>query len=57
MSTVRYTSEELDNMPSRTDWARVRSMSDSDIDFSELPELHESFWKNAHHPEQLVKTA
>ncbi len=28
---VRYTQEELERMPSRTDWARVDAMTDEDI--------------------------
>ena len=36
---VRYTSEELRNLPDLTDWDRVLNMKDEDIDFSDLPEL------------------
>jgi uncharacterized protein (DUF4415 family) len=32
---------------SLTDWARVDAMQDEDIDYSEIPELGEEFWKNA----------
>ena len=30
-----------------TDWKRLKSMSDEDIDFSDIPELDESFFKEA----------
>ena len=29
--------------PSRTDWKRIGAMKDSDIDFSEIPELGPDF--------------
>lgn len=32
---------------SRTDWARVDALIDSEIDLSEVPELDESFFANA----------
>ncbi len=32
---------------SKTDWARIDGISDSDIDYSDIPELDETFWKNA----------
>jgi uncharacterized protein (DUF4415 family) len=31
----------------RTDWKRLESMRDEDIDCSDIPELDETFWKNA----------
>lgn len=31
----------------RTDWNRLRAMKDEDIDTSDIPELDESFFKNA----------
>lgn len=40
---VRHSSAQLDTMrqagKSRTDWARVKAMKDSEIDFSDSPEL------------------
>jgi uncharacterized protein (DUF4415 family) len=30
-----------------TDFKRVRAMRDADIDFSDIPRLGKSFWKNA----------
>ena len=30
-----------------TDWKRIKSMSDEDIDFSDLPELDDSFFRDA----------
>ncbi len=38
---------------SQTDWSRLDAMSDEDIDYSDIPELDETFWKNAVlvHPE------
>jgi uncharacterized protein (DUF4415 family) len=49
MSIVRYT---LETLPSLTDADRAQlkklaDMPDSDIDFSDIPELTEEFWKNA----------
>jgi uncharacterized protein (DUF4415 family) len=32
---------------SQTDLARLDAMSDEDIDYSDIPELDENFWKNA----------
>jgi len=31
----------------RTDWERLRQMSDRDIDYSDIPETNEKFWANA----------
>jgi uncharacterized protein (DUF4415 family) len=32
---------------SETDWERLRQMRDEDIDFSDIPEMGEDFFKNA----------
>ena len=32
---------------SRTDWERLETMSDADIDFSDIPELDADFFRNA----------
>ena len=32
---------------SRSDWARVDALKDEDIDFSDIPELGEAFFRNA----------
>ena len=32
---------------SQTDWVRLEAMRDEDIDFSDIPELKEAFFKNA----------
>jgi len=32
---------------SKTDWDRLDSMKDEDIDYSDIPELGEDFFKNA----------
>ena len=32
---------------SNTNWERLEEMSDNDIDFSDIPELNESFFKTA----------
>ena len=32
---------------SQTDWERVNRLSDDDIDFSEIPETTEDFWKDS----------
>jgi len=39
MAIVRYSREQLKKMMSRTDWKRVRAMKDSDIDFSDCPDV------------------
>ncbi|MBF0200911.1 MAG: hypothetical protein HQK66_06285 [Desulfamplus sp.] len=31
----------------KTDWSRLASMTDSEIDCSDIPELNEEFWANA----------
>jgi uncharacterized protein (DUF4415 family) len=32
---------------SQTDWARLDALRDEDIDCSDIPELDDTFWKNA----------
>ena len=32
---------------SKTDWARIKSMKDRDIDFSDIPELKDDFFAEA----------
>jgi uncharacterized protein (DUF4415 family) len=32
---------------SKTDWERLRHMSDRDIDYTDIPETDEKFWANA----------
>jgi len=32
---------------SLTDWERVNQLSDEQIDFSDIPETNEEFWKDA----------
>ena len=39
MPIVRYTEEEMDNLPDTSDMERVLNMTDEDIDFSDIPEL------------------
>ncbi|MDR0874399.1 MAG: BrnA antitoxin family protein [Prevotellaceae bacterium] len=39
MAIVSYTWEELEKMPSLTDWERLRNMKDEDIDYSDIPPL------------------
>jgi len=43
MAIVRYTAEEMDKLPSMTDWERLRNMKDEDVDTSDpdAPELTE----------------
>ncbi len=42
---------------SKSDWARVDAMQDSDIDYSDISKLDEKFWENAQlvMPENKVK--
>jgi uncharacterized protein (DUF4415 family) len=48
---VKYTSEELEEKrrrgESKTDWERVRKMKDEEIDYTDSPELDDSFFKRA----------
>jgi uncharacterized protein (DUF4415 family) len=50
---VSYTLEEIENMPSDTDWERVHSLTDADIekaiaeDSDAAPILGKEFWENA----------
>ena len=32
---------------SRTNWEKIRTMGDEEIDFSEIPETDDEFWKGA----------
>ena len=32
---------------SKTDWERIERMDDSEIDYSDVPETDENFWKDA----------
>jgi len=34
--------------PSQTDWDRVMNMKDEEINYSDIPELREDFFNNAH---------
>jgi len=36
------------NVQSETDWARVVSMPDNEIDTTDIPELTDNFFNNAH---------
>jgi uncharacterized protein (DUF4415 family) len=40
----------------RTDWERLRQMSDRDIDYSDIPETDEKFWANADVVVPIAKT-
>jgi len=47
---VSYTLEELQKLSknpnfSKTDWAKVDAMTDDDIDYSDIPEMDEEFFK------------
>ena len=48
---VKYTSEELEEKrlrgESKTDWERVRKTKDEEIDYTDSPELDDSFFKRA----------
>lgn len=45
---VVYSEEELDKIESTgTDWACLDSMTDDEIDVSDIPVLDDEFWKNA----------
>jgi len=44
MAIVRYTREEIAKMPSRTNWEKLRNMTDDDIDYSDIsPTTDEMF--------------
>jgi uncharacterized protein (DUF4415 family) len=40
--------EKRTSKPSRTDWDRVTSMKDEEIDYSDIPPLGSNFFKEAH---------
>lgn len=48
---VKYTAEELAEKrrrgESKTDWERVRKLKDKEIDYTDSPELDDSFFKRA----------
>jgi hypothetical protein len=52
MSTVRFTREQIAQMHTQTDWKRLESISDEEIDLtdSDVPERGPSFWSSAHRP-------
>jgi uncharacterized protein (DUF4415 family) len=37
MAIKRYTDLQMEKLPDSTDWARIKKMRDSDIDFSDVP--------------------
>jgi uncharacterized protein (DUF4415 family) len=39
MAIVRYTTEQLKKLKDKTDWTRVLSMTDDDIDYSDAPDI------------------
>lgn len=45
-NTGPYTASDILGMKSRTDHKRLDAMRDGEIDFSDIPELDEQFWKN-----------
>ncbi len=44
---VRKSIQEIKKMKSRTDWKRVDAIKDDEIDYSEIPELDEDWFKEA----------
>ncbi|MDR3296992.1 MAG: hypothetical protein LBS94_02015 [Prevotellaceae bacterium] len=54
MAIVRYTLEEALQLPSLTDWERVKNMRDEDIDYSDIPELDDGWFARTHMPEQAA---
>ena len=44
--TAPYTAKQILRMKSKTDFKRLDAMRDKDIDYSDIPELDERFWKN-----------
>jgi len=47
MAIVRYTKKEIEKMPSRTDWEKLKKTTDEDIDFSDIPEWTDEMFANA----------
>jgi uncharacterized protein (DUF4415 family) len=39
--------KDIMKQPSRTDWVRLKAMTDNDIDFSDIPPMGDDFFKNA----------
>jgi uncharacterized protein (DUF4415 family) len=50
MAIVRYTLEEIKKMPDRTDWERIRKMTDEDIDYSDCPAMTDEMLATATRP-------
>lgn len=46
-STKPTSSSSMSKSMSKKDWKRFDAMKDEEIDCSDIPELDESFWKNA----------
>ncbi len=46
MTIVRKTLNEAEPL-SKAEIARLKAIKDEDIDYSDIPELDETFWKNA----------
>ncbi len=42
----RYTASDVIKMKSKTNYKHLDNMKDVDIDFSDIPELSDEFWKN-----------
>lgn len=51
MAIVRFEHSQIPPM-TQEDIDRIRAIKDEDIDFSDIPELTEDFWKNAMTAEQ-----
>ena len=41
MPIVSYTAEEMRELAKKTDWEKIRNMSEEDIDYTDIPEVTE----------------
>lgn len=55
--TVKYTKKQLKHLQDQTDYKKLDSMKDSDIDYSDIPETDELFWAKAKITDPGVKQA
>lgn len=42
-----HSTSSFSNQASRTDWVRIRQMTDADLDYSDSPAEDEAFWAEA----------
>ena len=46
-SIVKYTQKQVKELEDKTDYNRLDSMQDEDIDYTDIPETDNTLWANA----------